>query len=169
MKRAARGYTRLNAFSEEMPVIDNRIELASDKDEFGMPLGKIIHSFSDEAVALFNANFDKGLEIAKATGAKEVWPNKGPMPTIHLIGWHHHGQDGRRLGHQQFWPDPRDRQSLDRRARNFSDQRRAQSDLHDSGAVAARCGTTGEELEQHRGVTYRVITLPPLSNDQAGD
>ena len=86
MKRAARGYTRLNAFAEEMPVIDNRIELASDKDEFGMPLGKIIHSFSDETVALFNANFDKGLEIAKATGAKEVWPNKGPMPTIHLMG-----------------------------------------------------------------------------------
>src|SRR6516165_4093726 len=69
-----------------MPVVDNRIELASDKDEFGTPLGKIIHSFSNEAVALFNANFDKGLEIAKATGAKEVWPNKGPMPTIHLMG-----------------------------------------------------------------------------------
>jgi choline dehydrogenase-like flavoprotein len=86
MKRAARGYTRLTAFSEEMPVIDNRIELASDKDEFGMPLGKITHSFNDDAVALFNANFDKGVEIAKATDAKEVWPNKGPMPTIHLMG-----------------------------------------------------------------------------------
>jgi choline dehydrogenase-like flavoprotein len=86
MKRAARGYTRLNAFAEEMPLIDNRIELVSDKDEFGMPLGKITHGFNDEAVALFNANFDKGVEIAKATGAKEVWPNKGPMPTIHLMG-----------------------------------------------------------------------------------
>jgi hypothetical protein len=52
-----------------MPAIDTRIELASDKDEFGMPLGKITHSFNDEAVALFNANFDKGVEIAKATGA----------------------------------------------------------------------------------------------------
>ena len=86
MKRAARGYTRMGAFAEEMPVIDNRVELASDKDEFGMPLGRIIHGFDDEAVALFNANFDKGLEIAKATGAKEVWSNKGPMPTIHLMG-----------------------------------------------------------------------------------
>ena len=86
MKRAARGYTRIGAFGEEMPVIDNRVELASDKDEFGMPLGKITHSFNDDAVALFNANFDKGLEIAKATGAKEVWSNKGAMPTIHLMG-----------------------------------------------------------------------------------
>ena len=49
-------------------------------------LGKIIHGYDEEAVALFNANFDKGVEIGKATGAKEVWPNKGSMPTIHLMG-----------------------------------------------------------------------------------
>jgi choline dehydrogenase-like flavoprotein len=86
MKRAARGYTRLTAFGEEMPDIENRIELASDKDEFGMPLGKITHSFNADAQALFNANFEEGLTIAKATGAKEVWSNRGPMPTIHLMG-----------------------------------------------------------------------------------
>jgi choline dehydrogenase-like flavoprotein len=86
MKRAATGYTRITAFGEEMPLLENRVELASDKDEFGVPLGKITHGFNDEAVALFNANFDQGLAIAKATGAKEVWSNKGPMPTIHLMG-----------------------------------------------------------------------------------
>jgi choline dehydrogenase-like flavoprotein len=86
MKRAARGYTRIGAFGEEMPVIENRVELASDKDEFGMPLGRIVHSYNDDAVALFNANFEEGLAIAKATGAKEVWSNRGAMPTIHLMG-----------------------------------------------------------------------------------
>jgi choline dehydrogenase-like flavoprotein len=86
MKRAARGYTRIGAFGEEMPQIDNRVELASDKDEFGMPLGRIVHSYNDDAVALFNANFEEGLTIAKATGAKEVWSNRGAMPTIHLMG-----------------------------------------------------------------------------------
>ena len=86
MKRAVRGYTRIGAFGEEQPKIENRVELASDKDEFGMPLGKIIHSYNDDAVALWNANFDEGLEIAKATDAKEVWSNKGAMPTIHLMG-----------------------------------------------------------------------------------
>jgi choline dehydrogenase-like flavoprotein len=86
MKRAARGYTRMNAFAEEMPSIENRVELASDKDEFGMPLGKITHSYNEDAVALFNANFEEGLTIAKATGAKEVWSNRGAMPTIHLMG-----------------------------------------------------------------------------------
>ena len=73
MKRAARGFTRIGMFGEEMPNIENRIELASDKDEFGMPLGRIIHSFDQDAVALWNANFEEGLKIAKAAGAKEVW------------------------------------------------------------------------------------------------
>jgi choline dehydrogenase-like flavoprotein len=86
MQRAARGYTRIGAFGEEMPDIENRVELASDKDEFGIPLGKIVHSYNDDAVALFNANFEEGLTIAKATGAKEVWSNRGAMPTIHLMG-----------------------------------------------------------------------------------
>jgi choline dehydrogenase-like flavoprotein len=39
MKRAVRGLSRINAFGEEQPKIENRIELASEKDEFGMPLG----------------------------------------------------------------------------------------------------------------------------------
>jgi choline dehydrogenase-like flavoprotein len=86
MKRATRGLTRINAFGEAMPNIENRIELVGDKDEFGMPLAKIVHSFDQDAVALWNANFDEGLKIAKATDAKEVWPGRGNMPTIHLMG-----------------------------------------------------------------------------------
>jgi choline dehydrogenase-like flavoprotein len=69
-----------------LPNIENRIEPASDKDEFGMPLAKIIHSFDQDAVALWNANFEEGLKIAKATGAKDVWSARGAMPTIHLMG-----------------------------------------------------------------------------------
>jgi len=69
-----------------MPNIENRIELASDKDEFGMPLAKIVHSYDPDAAALWNANFEEGLKIAKATAAKEVWSGRGNMPTIHLMG-----------------------------------------------------------------------------------
>ncbi len=86
MKRAARGLTRINAFGEAMPNIENRIELAPDKDEFGMPLAKIIHSFDQDAAALWNANFEEGLAVAKAAGAKETWSGRGNMPTIHLMG-----------------------------------------------------------------------------------
>jgi choline dehydrogenase-like flavoprotein len=86
MQRAKRGLTRLTAFGEELPHIENRIELVSDKDEFGMPLAKFIHSFDDDAISLWNANFEEGLKIANATGAKEAWSGRGPMPTIHLFG-----------------------------------------------------------------------------------
>ena len=94
MKRAARGLTRIGAFGEELPNIENRIEPASDKDEFGMPLAKIIHSFDQDAVALWNANFEEGMTIAKATGAKEFWSARGNQPTIHLFGGTIMGTEG---------------------------------------------------------------------------
>jgi choline dehydrogenase-like flavoprotein len=86
MQRAKRGLTRIGAFGEELPNIENRIELASDKDAHGMPLARIIHSFDQDAVALWNANFEEGLKIAQAAGAKEAWSGRGNMPTIHLMG-----------------------------------------------------------------------------------
>jgi len=52
MKRAARGFTRIAAFGEELPNIENRIELVSDKDELGMPLAKIIHNYDKDAEAV---------------------------------------------------------------------------------------------------------------------
>jgi len=86
MRRAARGFTRIGAFGEEMPNIENRIEIASEKDPFGMPLGRIIHNYDKDAEAVWNANFEEGVQIAKAAGAKEVWSPRASMPTIHLMG-----------------------------------------------------------------------------------
>jgi choline dehydrogenase-like flavoprotein len=87
MKRAARGLTHLTIFGEDLPNIENRVELVGDKDEYGMPMARLIHSFDADAVALWNANFDQGVKIGRATEAKEVWPGKGPiMPTAHLHG-----------------------------------------------------------------------------------
>ena len=86
MKRAARGFARIGAFGEEMPNIENRLELATEQDEFGMPLGRIIHSYDDEVPKLWEANLAEGLAIAKAAGAKETWSARGNIPTIHLMG-----------------------------------------------------------------------------------
>ena len=86
MKRAAHGFSRIGAFGEELPNIENRIELASDKDAFGMPLGRIIHSYDEEVPKLWEANFAEGLAVAKAAGAKEMWSGRGNIPTIHLMG-----------------------------------------------------------------------------------
>src|SRR6266545_2426683 len=85
-QRAARGLTRIGAFGEEMPNIENRVELALDKDEFGMPLGRIVHSYDQDVTAVWNANFEEGLKIANAAGAKEAWSARGNIPTIHLMG-----------------------------------------------------------------------------------
>jgi choline dehydrogenase-like flavoprotein len=86
MKRAVTNLSRITAFGEEQPKIENRVELAGEKDEFGMPLGRIIHSYDDNDAALWNANFEEGLKIAKATDAKDVWQGRGAQPTIHFMG-----------------------------------------------------------------------------------
>jgi choline dehydrogenase-like flavoprotein len=86
LKRATKNLSRINAFGEEQPKIENRIELASEKDAFGMPLARIIHNYDDNDAALWNANFEEGLKIARAADAKEVWQGRGAMPAIHLMG-----------------------------------------------------------------------------------
>jgi choline dehydrogenase-like flavoprotein len=86
MKRAARHLAGIKAFGEEQPNMENRVELTSAKDEFGMPLGKLIHSYDADAVALWNANLEEGLKVAKAAGAKEAWSSRGSIPTSHLMG-----------------------------------------------------------------------------------
>ena len=86
MKRAVRGLTRINAFGEELPRIENRIELVNEKDETGMPLARFVHDYDQDAIGVWKANFDEGLKIAKAAGATEMWSVRGNMPTIHLMG-----------------------------------------------------------------------------------
>ena len=106
LKRATKNLTRMNAFGEEQPKIENRIELASEKDEFGMRLGRIIHNYDDNDAALWNANFEEGLKIAHATDAKEVWQGRGGMPLHPSDGRHHHGDGRCELGGQQLRSDP---------------------------------------------------------------
>ena len=51
MKRAARHLAGIKAFGEEQPNMENRVELTSAKDEFGMPLGRPgLHSYGADAV-----------------------------------------------------------------------------------------------------------------------
>src|ERR1700746_3082309 len=86
MKRAARHLAGIKTFGEEQPAAENRLELSGEKDQYGMPLGKLTHSFDQDAVALWNANLEEGLKVARASGAKEAWSARGAMPTSHLLG-----------------------------------------------------------------------------------
>jgi len=85
MQRAARGFSRVSLFGEELPNLENRVELTSDKDAFGMPLARIVHSYDDDAVAVWRANIEEGQRAGKASGAKEVWSGSA-IPTSHLLG-----------------------------------------------------------------------------------
>jgi choline dehydrogenase-like flavoprotein len=85
MKRAARGFSRISIFGEELPNLENRIELVSEKDAFGMPLARLVHSYDEDAVAVWNANVEEGQKAAKAAGAKEAWAGR-VIPTSHLLG-----------------------------------------------------------------------------------
>jgi choline dehydrogenase-like flavoprotein len=86
MKRAVKGITRFTAAIEEQPKIENRVEQTSQKDQFGMPLARLVHNYDDNEAALWNAAFDEGMKIGHATGAKDVWQVRTAMPTIHLMG-----------------------------------------------------------------------------------
>ena len=50
-----------------------------------MPLARLVHSFDDDAVALWRANLEEGQRAVKAAGAREVWVGN-VMPTTHLHG-----------------------------------------------------------------------------------
>jgi len=71
MKRAARG-TSETAFGEEMPTSKTGSNLRADKDEFGMPLGKIIHSFDQDAARCEMQTSTKASRSPKAQAPKEV-------------------------------------------------------------------------------------------------
>ncbi len=85
MKRASRGLTRIGLFGEQMPLAENRVELSSDKDEFGVPIARITHSFDQDAIGSRESGRDEAFEIAKAANPKEVWRGGGPG-TSHLHG-----------------------------------------------------------------------------------
>jgi choline dehydrogenase-like flavoprotein len=72
-------------FGEGLPNLENRIELISDKDAHGMPLARLVHSFDDDAVALWRANLEEGQRAVKAAGAKEARVGN-VIPTTHLHG-----------------------------------------------------------------------------------
>lgn len=85
IKRGSRQLARLQAFGEELPNPNNRVELASQKDEFGFPIVRITHTYDQDAVGVWQQAIDEGLEIAKAAGAKESWAVRA-VPTIHIVG-----------------------------------------------------------------------------------
>ncbi len=59
MKRAARNLTGIKAFGEDQPEMENRVELTSGKTSSACRSEKLIHSYSADSLALWNANLEE--------------------------------------------------------------------------------------------------------------
>jgi choline dehydrogenase-like flavoprotein len=91
MKRAAKHFTYIQMVGEMIARPENRIELSSDKDEFGLPLSRLTIAFSDNERALYNHASTVGKSIISAASATEVWTS--PLVNQHFMGGTIMGKD----------------------------------------------------------------------------
>ena len=146
-----RGLARINIYGEEMPRAENRVELSSEKDEFGYPIARIIHSYDQDAIDLWRSSLDDGLEIAKAAKPKDAWKGGGAAPgTIHLNGGTIMGTGADNSVTNGYGQTHEVANLYLAGVRSVPDRRRAAPDQHPHGGVAARRRAPGEELEHDR-------------------
>jgi choline dehydrogenase-like flavoprotein len=91
MKRAAKHSTYIQMVGEMIARPENRIELSSDKDQFGLPLSRLTIAFSDNERALYNHASGVGKSILAAASATEVWTS--PLVNQHFMGGTIMGRD----------------------------------------------------------------------------
>ena len=91
MKRAAKHFTNIQMVGEMIARPENRIELSSDKDQFGLPLSRMTIAFSDNERALYNHASTVGKSILSAASATEVWAS--PLLNQHFMGGTIMGKD----------------------------------------------------------------------------
>ncbi|MEE4212011.1 MAG: GMC family oxidoreductase, partial [Parvularcula sp.] len=84
LKRAVRHIGSAVGMVEELPRYENRVELSAERDPFGMPLARVVHSFDEDARALNAHVQNEGIEIMKAAGASDAWT--GAAASGHLTG-----------------------------------------------------------------------------------
>lgn len=91
MDRAVHHLAVMFGFGEGLPVRDNRVELSDRTGPGGIRLPRVVHSFPDESVKLWEQASALGLRVIRAGGAAEPWT--GPMATAHMMGGTIMGKD----------------------------------------------------------------------------
>ena len=84
MRLATRRFAGMTAVVEDLPVRDNRITLADEKDANGVPLARATHTTAEASNALWRACLEEGKRVFNAAGATDVWT--GPQGTMHIMG-----------------------------------------------------------------------------------
>jgi len=84
MQDGARHMGSMVGVCEDQPMPENRIELATQTDRFGMPLARSVYRMSDDGRKLWKTAGEQGVQIFKAAGAKEAWHS--PPGGQHIMG-----------------------------------------------------------------------------------
>jgi choline dehydrogenase-like flavoprotein len=91
MKKAAHHLGNMVVVIEDQPQADNRLVLAEEKDQFGVPLARTQHALHDDTVKLIETATAEGLAIMRAAGATEAWA--GGIGTQNIYGTTRMGSD----------------------------------------------------------------------------
>ncbi len=83
-------WAALGLLGEILPHADNRVELADETDQFGIPVAKVTFSLHDNDKKLIEFGKNKVMEVMSAAGAKEVVQE---ARYAHLVGAARMGND----------------------------------------------------------------------------
>jgi choline dehydrogenase-like flavoprotein len=84
MRKAAKHMGTMTFVGEDIPLPENRVELSTNSDVYGVPLARAIHNVQAPTDALCSTAVDEGLAIFKAAGAAQPWA--GPRVGMHIMG-----------------------------------------------------------------------------------
>jgi choline dehydrogenase-like flavoprotein len=85
-------WATLGVLGEILPWADNRVELAAEKDQFGLPVAKITFNLHDNDKKLIEFGKNKVMEVMWAAGAEDVVQESR---YAHLVGACRMGNDPR--------------------------------------------------------------------------
>lgn len=91
MKRSVNHMGNMIAMVEDLPSMENRIELSGKRDANGMYIPKIVHAFSDDTLKVWEYAKGEGLAVFSAAGAQKPW--NGPLGSAHMMGGTIMGED----------------------------------------------------------------------------
>ena len=158
MKRAARGLTRIGVFGEELPNSRTASSSSSEKDEFGMPIARIIHSYDQDAIGAVERQLRGGARDRQGgRRRRRRGPARGNMPTIHLMGGTIMGTDAGNSVVNSYGQTHELPNLYIAGPGIFPTGRRLEPDLHDLCAVAARRRAPGEEMEHGGGMMLHFL------------
>jgi choline dehydrogenase-like flavoprotein len=83
-------WLQLGIIGEVLPHENNRVELASEKDDYGLPITKTFFSIGENEREMIKAGYRKMEEIMRAAGALEMF--RSPL-FVHLMGTTRMGDD----------------------------------------------------------------------------